>query len=138
MIEIKTIDDISLLAESSILECKLAGGRDGKGELPKDFWESYSALANTDGGVVLLGLKQNGNQFELRGIERIEKVQKELFDIANNPQKASVNLLTNSCVQTITIEGRQLLRVDIPRAEREQRIPTFAVLRGISGWPMKL
>lgn len=121
MIEIKTLDDIALLAESSVLECKLAGGQDGKGELPKDFWESYSALANTDGGVVLLGLKQKGDQFELRGIERIEKVKKDLFDIANNPRKVSANLLTNACVQTITIDGKSLLRVDIPRAQREQR-----------------
>lgn len=50
MIEIKTLDDIALLAESSILECKLAGGKDGKGALPTDFWESYSAMANTEGG----------------------------------------------------------------------------------------
>ena len=121
MIEISTLEDISLLAESSTLECKLAGGQDGKGELPKDFWESYSALANTDGGTVLLGLKQKGNKFELRGIERIEKVQKDLFAIANNPRKASFNLLTNSLVKTITIDGKQLLRIDIPRAKREQR-----------------
>lgn len=53
----KSLDDITLLAESSVLECKLAGGKDGKGELPKDFRESYSALANTDGVVILLGLK---------------------------------------------------------------------------------
>lgn len=122
MIEIKTLGDIGLLAESSILECKLGGGRDGKGALPKDVWESYSALANTDGGVILLGLKQNkDNSFELRGIERIDKVQKDLFDIANNPKKVSVNLLSNAAVQVITLEGRQLLRIDIPRASRAQR-----------------
>lgn len=121
MMDINSLDDIALLAESSVLECKLAGGRDGRGELPRDFWESYSALANTDGGVVLLGLRQKEGQFELLGIERIEKVQKDLFDIANNPRKVSVNLLTNSSVQTITIDGKQLLRVNIPRAKREQR-----------------
>lgn len=121
MFDIKTLEDIALLSESSFLECKLAGGKDGKGALPRDFWESYSALANTEGGVVLLGLKQKGTHFELRGIERIEKVQKELFDIANDPGKVSVNLLTNASVQTVIIDGKSLLRIDIPRAKREQR-----------------
>ena len=121
MIELKDLNDIALLTESAIVECKLAGGRDGKGELPKDLWASYSALANTDGGVILLGLKQKGDNFELRGIERIEKVQKDLFDIANNPKKVSVNLLTNASVQIISIDGSQLLQINIPRASRAKR-----------------
>ncbi len=121
MIDIRTIDDIALLAESAVLECKLAGGRDGKGKLPRDFWESYSALANTDGGIILLGLGQKGDSFELRGIERIDKVRKDLFAIANNPKKVSVNLLTNSSVKVVTIDGARLLRIDIPRAARKNR-----------------
>ena len=46
---IKTIEDISILKESSELECKLAQGRDGKGAIPKDMWETYSAFANSSG-----------------------------------------------------------------------------------------
>ncbi|WP_246069317.1 AlbA family DNA-binding domain-containing protein [Marinobacter piscensis] len=54
-----TITDwLSDLTESAELECKLAGGRDGKGNLPKDFWATYSAFANTNGGLVLLGLRE--------------------------------------------------------------------------------
>ena len=51
MIDIASLDDLSLLRESVSLECKLAQGRDGKGALPEDFWPTYSAMANTDGGV---------------------------------------------------------------------------------------
>lgn len=49
----KTIADISNLKESSELECKLAQGRDGKGAIPKDMWESYSAFANSSGGNII-------------------------------------------------------------------------------------
>ncbi len=38
-------------------EAKLAAGRDGHGAVPDSFWESYSAFANTNGGVVLLGVE---------------------------------------------------------------------------------
>ena len=44
MIELNTLEDYRILAESYDLECKKAGGKDGKGELPKDFWESYSVI----------------------------------------------------------------------------------------------
>ncbi len=121
MIKLNTIDDFTLLVESSDLECKRATGRDGKGELPKDFWETYSAMANSDGGTVLLGIKQTGDQFKLVGIEQTEKVKKDLFNTANNRSKVSTNLLTNSDVQTREIEGRSFIQITIRRASREER-----------------
>lgn len=51
MLKISTLDDISALRENFEVECKLAGGRDGKGELPKDFWETYSAFARVMSGA---------------------------------------------------------------------------------------
>ena len=59
MVNIETLGDIATLRESSEVECKLAQGRDGKGKLPEDIWESYSAFANTDGGDILLGLRED-------------------------------------------------------------------------------
>lgn len=40
------------LAEGFDFEVKAAQGAEGKGDLPKDFWRTYSAFANTNGGVV--------------------------------------------------------------------------------------
>ena len=54
MFDLNTLGDLSLLAESVEVECKLAQGQDGKGEVPKDFWPTYSAMANAHGGVVRL------------------------------------------------------------------------------------
>lgn len=34
MLKVSSLDDFNLLRESSSIEFKLAGGRDGKGELP--------------------------------------------------------------------------------------------------------
>ena len=33
--------NLASLAEACDLECKAAQGRDGRGELPDDFWKSY-------------------------------------------------------------------------------------------------
>lgn len=57
MFDLHTLDDLARLRESHELECKLAQGQSGQGELPKDFWPTYSAMANAHGGVVLLGVR---------------------------------------------------------------------------------
>jgi len=78
-------------------------------------------MANTDGGTVLLGVQEKQGRFFLHGIEKIDKVTKELFNTANNRSKVSVNLLTNASVQAVEIEGKSILRIAIPRASRKHR-----------------
>lgn len=70
MFSLDSIDDINLLRETSSIEFKLAGGRDGKGELPNDFWPTYSAMANTD----VLGVRERKGRFQLEGVGNIEKL----------------------------------------------------------------
>jgi len=57
MFALRTLDDLDLLRETHELECKLAQGQNGQGEVPKDFWSTYSAMANAHGGAVLLGVR---------------------------------------------------------------------------------
>jgi ATP-dependent DNA helicase RecG len=121
MIEIHTIADLELLRESVDLECKLAAGRDGKGALPEDFWSTYSAFANTEGGIVVLGVRERQEQFIVEGLVNVAKVRKELFDALNNRQKVSVNLLNDAQVREIQLESRTVMVVEIPRATRKQR-----------------
>lgn len=130
MLEISTFDDISALRENFEVECKLAAGKDGNGELPKDFWETYSAFANSDGGDILLGMEEKQGGFQLGGIKNITKVLDDLWNLANNPQKASANVLKQQHVQELHINDQTIIRVHVPRATRKQR-PVF-----VGGNPM--
>jgi predicted HTH transcriptional regulator len=132
MIEITSLADLNLLREAVDLECKLAVGRDGNGALPQDFWPTYSAFANTEGGVIVLGVRECKNQFILEGIKDSEKVRRELFDGLNNRQKISTNLLSDPNVQDVLINGRTVLLVNVPRATRKQR-PVYITTNPLAG-----
>ncbi len=111
---------IAELRESSEIECKKA-----KKDLPKDFWETYSAFSNTNGGTVFLGLtEQPDGSFEVTGVQKPELILKRLFDGLNNPEKASVNLLTNSHIEVIDVEDKQVIKIIVPKAHRKDK-PVF-------------
>ena len=113
------------LTEGFDFEAKKAAGRDGRGQLPESFFPTYSAMANTEGGVVLLGIDEVAeDQFEVFGVINPVKVIKELWNGLNNRQKISSNILSERDVQTIELEGKTVIQVNIPRAARGQ-LPVY-------------
>jgi ATP-dependent DNA helicase RecG len=88
-ITLDTLGNLASLSESVDVECKLATGADGKGQLPRDFWPTYSAFANTHGGLIMLGLQEKHGRFTARGIEDVDRVVTDLFNTINNPQKVA-------------------------------------------------
>ncbi len=119
--DLRTLDDLNQLGETFELECKLAHGQNGQGEVPKDFWLTYSAMANSHGGIVLLGVREKNGVFTVAGLPNPAKVRADLFNNLNNPGKVSVNLLADSNVETVSIGDRTLLLVHIPAATRKQK-----------------
>ncbi len=112
-----TLADIAAVKETWNIECKLAQGRDGTGALPEDIWETYSAFANTQGGDILLGLRELGpGNYELAGIPQPSKVIAELMAGANDPKVVSVNLLGVDNVTVLTIEDKFVVQVSVPKA----------------------
>ncbi|MCE1180858.1 MAG: winged helix-turn-helix transcriptional regulator [Rhodocyclales bacterium] len=124
MFDLHTLNDLRQLAETLELECKLAQGQDGKGEVPKDFWPTYSAMANAHGGVVLLGVREKAGCFSIAGLENPAKLRTDLFNTLNNRAKVSVNLLCDADVEVVRIEDKSILVIRIPAATRQQR-PVF-------------
>jgi ATP-dependent DNA helicase RecG len=117
-----TLEDLAVMAESVDLECKAAQGRDGRGELPQDVWKSYCAMANTDGGTILLGVQEKpAGVFKAVGISNVERVRKAIWDSLHNRQVVNLNLLSENHVQPVVVDGKTLLRSEVPRARRQQR-----------------
>lgn len=90
----------------------------GRGGVPGDFWPSYSAFANTDGGVIVLGVKEEKGVRVIEGVENAEKVRADLWNAANNPDKVSDNVLSNKRVYSLEIDGKELVVAEVPRADR--------------------
>ncbi len=121
------------LTEGLDFEAKKAAGKDGRGQLPDSFFPTYSAMANTEGGIVLLGLEEgDANSFLVSGIASPQKVVSELWSGLNNKEKVSCNVLNDSDVRIIEVEGRKLIQIVIPRATRFQ-MPVFLGKNPLTG-----
>ena len=117
-----SLSDIISLAESVTLECKAAQGRDGKGEVPASFWETYSAMANTNGGEVYFGIEEKPpGAFHALGIREPEKLKKYLWDTLHAKTKVNRNILGDSNIEIIAVDGKKVVQITIPRARRQDR-----------------
>lgn len=74
----KQIERLVKQGEVVHTECK-----DASGGLPDSLWESYSAFANTDGGVILLGVKEVGGKFSITGVPNATALIKRFWDGVN-------------------------------------------------------
>lgn len=90
-------------------------------QLPKDFWSSYSAMANGRGGWVILGVEEANREFTPVGVTDIEKVRTDLFNQLSDRDKVSVNLLSEEDVQVVVMDGKDVLAIHIPPATRKQK-----------------
>ena len=89
------------------------------GGLPQSIWETYSAFANTHGGIILLGVEELPDK-SLRTIDLPDpdRLIKEFWDIVNDPARTSVNILSAKDVFVQEVEGDHIVVINVPRAQR--------------------
>ena len=111
--------------EKVTLECKRASQK-----LPNSVWETYSAMANTYGGIILLGVdevkteKDWKKRYPIVGLADAEKVRVDFWNLLNDTEKVNINLLIDEDVEIVQVEGKDIIAVHVPQADYHQK-PVF-------------
>lgn len=93
-----------------------------EGGLPIALWESYSSFANSNGGVIILGVgeRQDGTWYTT-GLKNADKLKRNFWNTIHDTKKVSINLLSDKNVESYEVNGDTILVIYVPRAKREQK-----------------
>ena len=106
------LEHIAHYRENNRIEAKKAAGG-----FPHSLWETYSAFANTIGGLILLGVEESREkELSVTGIPDGPGYVKLFWQTVNDPSKVSANILTPEDAALHTIEGKEILVITVPRA----------------------
>ena len=113
----KTLKEALQKGERVTLECKRA-----KAEVPKSVWATYSAFANTIGGLILLGVDEDlqeknvSNRFHIIGVDEPSKIITDFWNTLNS-DKVNENILLDSDVEVVNVDGAQIVCIHVPQAD---------------------
>ena len=95
------------------------------GGLPESIWETYSAFANTQGGVILLGVEELEDK-RLHALDLLDPqwIIEDLWAGLEDPRVVNLNILTPDDVEIHLVDGKQIISVTVPPARWDQR-PIF-------------
>lgn len=107
------LSNVEAYRESNRIEAKRS-----LGGLPKSLWETYSAFANAEGGVILLGVEE----YKDRSLHPVDlpdpdALIQEFWEIVNDPSKVSANILSTAAITWIEFEGKDVIAIEVPQAQ---------------------
>ena len=105
-------------SENCMVECKEASNL-----VPKSMWETYSAFANTSGGCIFLGVRENEDKtYTVTGVSSTAKVRSDIWSILGNKNKVSLNILNDENISVVKdVSGKDVVIVQVPEAEDSQK-----------------
>lgn len=112
------LSSLNKYKENNRIEAKQAIGG-----LPRSLWETYSAFANTAGGVILLGVAENKKDKTLYPVDLPDpqRLIAQFWELVNDPRVVNRNILKKSDVRVDTVEGKEIVVIRVPRAKRVEQ-----------------
>jgi predicted HTH transcriptional regulator len=92
-----------------------------EGGIPNSLWATYSAFANTDGGVILLGISEENKKLKINGIVNAAGKIKNIWDTLNDRSKICVNILFERNIYVQRVKRKDVIVMEIPRADRRDK-----------------
>ncbi len=113
-------DILPLLKSKEGVEVEFKSARGG---FPNSFWETFSAFANTNGGVIVLGISEKEGRLMPDGLteEQVRRHKKNFWDSAHNKGKVSATMLAEGDVTEIEVDEGKVIVFHIPRASYDIR-----------------
>ena len=110
-------DNLQQYREDNHIEAKEA-----LGGLPESIWETYSAFANAEGGIILLGVEELPDK-SLHALNILDPhwLIEDFWRIINNSAFVSANILTEENVQIHNVEGKRIIAITVPKADAQHR-----------------
>lgn len=103
------------------------------GGFPKSVWETYSAFANTMGGIILLGVIEHpDHSLHAVNLPDPDKLVKEFWQTVNDPAMVSANILSGKQVAVEEVDGNRIIVITVPRARRYDK-PVYIGGNPLSG-----
>lgn len=91
-------------------------------EVPAKILKTVSALANTNGGLIVFGVTEIDGKLTITGVKDVDRVQSEFLYLARNPDKISLNLPISA--QALHFDDGHVLCFRIPEAPVQEK-PVF-------------
>ena len=121
-------DHLEQYKEGNRLEAKKA-----QGGLPESIWETYSAFANTDGGLILLGVIENADKsFSSVELPDPHQLAADFWNTLNRPGTVSANILVPEDVRVVEAGGHQIVVFCVPPAPNGKK-PVYVGSDRLSG-----
>lgn len=121
----KVVDWFDMTAFSSYREGNRLEAKEASRELPKSIWETYSAFCNTQGGIILLGVRETpSHELIPVGCDNPDAVMRDFWNTVNNKTAVSANVLSNDDVVERDVRGMRIIEIHVPRAPHKSR-PVF-------------
>ncbi len=121
LMNIQELKQIIYQGEKVDIECKEA-----ESNVPKSVYESYSAFANTKGGYIILGVKEDKKKthpeerFIIQGINNPKKQVEDFWNTINS-NKININILKDEDVFIVEDSKISLVVIKVPRADYKMR-----------------